>query len=345
MLAAGLVPVLSLGHLAYQSGASYGYLREIVERKRDPYDNIARPKSNGLLRAISSPHPPLMEVQRWILRNVLRSVRIHPSSYAYQANRSIVQCAKQHVGARWLVKLDLHDFFGTIAERSVYRVFQQLGYPPLISFEMARLCTRLRGSYLPYQHPNNSYSSIVTYGVPYPGELPQGAPTSGALANATSYRLDRRLNDIASSRGLAYTRYSDDLTFSAGNDFDRDQAVRLIAVVSHTVANEGFRVHKRKTRVVPPGARQVILGLLVDHDSVRLLPEFRRRIEGHIRGVAKFGLAKHAQHRGFRSVLSFVNHVDGCLAFAFGVQPTIAGQLREAWNDALRLGGFPFVGT
>lgn len=343
MLAANLVPVLSLGHLAHRSGASYGYLREIVERRRDPYEDITRPKSDGRMRPISSPDPPLMEVQRWILRNVLPSVRVDGSSYAYQVNRSIVQCAERHIGARWLVKFDLHDFFGTIAERRVYGVLHELGYPALVSFEMGRLCTRLRGNYEPRQYSASAYSSIPAYRVPFQGVLPQGAPTSGALANAVAYRLDRRLTAVASSRALVYTRYSDDLTFSAGSGFDRRLAAALIALVRRVVEDEGFLVHDRKTRVVPPGARHIVLGLLVDREAVRLLPEFKRRIEVHIRGVTMFGLAQHALHRGFRSVVSFVNHVDGCLAFAMGVEPTTAQRLREAWDAALRLAGFPVV--
>lgn len=338
--AGGVVPILSLGHLAHLTGASYRYLREIVERVRDPYLDITRLKRDGGLRALSSPEPFLMEVQRWVLHNILPSTKSHPSSYAYQAGRSIVQCAHEHLGAKWLVKLDLHDFFGTIGELSVYRIFTDLGYSRLVSLEMARICTRLPGPRSDHGYNTYSYPTIRSYAVRARGSLPQGAPTSGALANAAALELDQKLAAAASTHGVVYTRYSDDLTFSAGADFDRGRAATLIGHVGSIIREERFAVHKKKTRVVPPGARHVVLGLLLGPTSVQLLPEFKRRIDVHIRGVDRFGLVQHAAHRGFRSIISLVNHVDGCLAFAVGVDSNHAGQARMRWDAALAKSGF-----
>lgn len=336
--ALGLTPVLTLGHLARLTGASYRYLREIVERKRDPYEDIVRSKRDGTTRPISSPEPVLMAVQRWILRNVLRPLAPHPASFAYQRGRSIVQCAEEHLGAQWLVKLDLHDFFGTVDEARVYRVLQGLGYAPLVSFELARICTRMRGD---RRYGINMPQVIRSYAVAGQGVLPQGAPTSGALANAAAAGLDRRLVRVAKAHRVVYTRYSDDLVFSAGPSFDRDRASALIGHVSEAVDDNGFVVHRKKTRVVPPGARHVVLGVVLGRERVQLMPEFKRRVEVHIRGVATFGLAEHARHRGFRSIISFVNHVDGCLAFAAAVEPEHAAAASERWNAALTAGGYP----
>ncbi len=334
----GLTPLLTLGHLARLTGVSYHYLREIVERKRDPYEDIDRPKRDGTTRPISSPEPVLMAVQRWVLRNVLRPLAPHPASFAYHPGRSIVQCAEQHLGARWLVKLDLHNFFGTVEEVRVYRVLRDLGYAPLISFELTRICTRMRDE---RQYGFGMPQVIRSYAVTRQGVLPQGAPTSGALANAAAARLDRRLAGLAAAHGVVYTRYSDDLVFSAGASFDRDRAAALIGRVSGAVSDNGFLVHRKKTRVVPPGARHVVLGLVLGRGRVQLMPEFKRRVDVHIRGVARFGLAEHVHHRSFRSIISFVNHVDGCLAFAAAVEPEHAAKARQRWDAALAAGGYP----
>ena len=69
--ARGTYPVLSLGHLAHETGASYSYLREVVSRTRDPYRSISIPKPSGGSRAISAPDPIIADVQRWILANPL----------------------------------------------------------------------------------------------------------------------------------------------------------------------------------------------------------------------------------------------------------------------------------
>src|SRR5262249_1462521 len=150
-------------------------------------------------------------------------------------------CASQHIGARWLVKLDLHDFFGSVRERRVYPIFFELGYPPLLSLELTRLCTRAE---LLEQLPrsNDKYRGKAPYSLVPEGSLPQGAPTSGALANMVMRTADAALADYASRQGLTYTRYSDDITFSAGADFSRDRARDVVNRAASIVGREGFRL-------------------------------------------------------------------------------------------------------
>lgn len=339
--AAGAYPLLSLAHLARETGATYSYLREVVSRTRDPYRSIAVPKTTGGVRAISAPEPILMDVQRWLLDHVLDKLTSHPASYAYERQTSIVQCAAQHLGANWMVKMDLHDFFGTVNEPSVYRIFRRLGYRKLLAFELTRITTRAEGARTASWRAQTAV--IPSYAVAGVGVLPQGGPTSGTLANAAAARLDMFLQDLALSRHLTYTRYSDDLVFSGRTSFQRAEAQSLVGEIAGLIRKAGFVIHRSKTRIVPPGARRVVLGLLVD-SSVRLLPEHRRRIEVHLRGCEKNGLARHAAHRGFDSVFSFVNHLDGWIAFALGVERERALAWRQRFHRILDLEGLPNVG-
>src|ERR1039458_4158419 len=324
-------PILSLNHLSQMTGASYMYLRRIVERRTDPYADIALPKKSGGVRPISAPEPVLMDVQRWILRESLSSLINHPASFAYQRGHSIVDCARAHIGATWLVKMDIHDFFGSVAEKCVYKVFRGRGYENLVSLELARICTRARMNGSEYSG-SVRYSAIPTYSSESMGVLPQGGPTSGALANAVATPLDADLVGIASHYRFEYTRYSDDLTFSSSSTFDRNQAAEFIREVGQAIRSGGFELHKRKTRIISPGSRKVVLGLLLDADRVRLLPEFRRRIEVHIRGVRTFGVAHHVESRKFDSVNGLVNYVDGCLSFALAVDPMWTSRVRTTWE-------------
>lgn len=312
-----------------------------MERRRDPYIEILRPKASGGVRTISSPEPPLMAAQRWILHHALKTITLHPASYAYRAGRSMTQCASRHIGARWTVKLDLHNFFGTIDESRVFAVFTDLGYSPLVSFELARICTRLVDAHRLPRGRSDRYVVVPFYSAVARGHVPQGAPTSGAIANAVATPLDQRLSGLASTLNWTYTRYSDDLTFSSSGGRSRSDAVKLVNLVGDAVRAERFEVHVKKTRIVPPGARHVVLGLLLDGSRLRLLPEFKRRVEVHVWGTDHFGLVHHAEHRGFRSILSFVNHVDGCLAFALSVEPEWVAPVREKWEEALERSGMP----
>lgn len=337
--AKGAYPLLTLGHLAQESESEWGYLRAIVERRVSEYLDIQRRKRDGSLRHLSAPKPSLMHIQRWILANVLTGLDLHPSAFAYRFGISVKDCAEQHIGARWLLKMDLHNFFGAIGESRVYRQLRNIGYPALLAFEMARICTRV----VP-PSTNRDWlegRGVEPYGFPYPGTLPQGAPTSGALANAVAFRLDERLTDIAERSSLVYTRYSDDLTFSSPSPFNRASVPRLIAEVEGAITLERFAAHRRKTRLIPPGARKVVLGLMLTDNAVRLLPEFRDRLDNHIRCVTKYGPGSHATKRRFDSTLSMINHVDGCLSFALHVERDWARERMHRWAEALAGHGHP----
>lgn len=329
---AGVVPVFSLRHLSVETGAEYSYLRHVVTRSREFYEDIALPKRSGGVRPISSPEPVLADVQRWILKNCTSDQSHSPNSYAYRPGKSIKDAAERHLGARWLVKLDLHDFFGSISERRVYEVFRTNGYPRLLAFELARICTRASGPAVPMAR----YAGIAKYSkAPRGGVLPQGAPTSGALANAVATAMDLRLNKLATSKGFTFTRYSDDLTFSIGPGGSREQAAALINSVRRVVVDCGFALHEKKSRVVSPGARKVVLGLLVRDDAVGLLPEYRKRVEMYVRGCERFGLAEHVEHLKFDSIASFINHVEGHLAFCLGIDRDFGGEMCERWAAML----------
>ena len=125
---------------------------------------------------------------------------------------------------------------------------------------------------------------------------------------------------IADANGLVYTSYSDDLTFSRSSEFSRLTGSSLVGQVERAITFAGFQVHKKKTRLVPPGARKIVLGLMVTEDDVRLVPEFRNRLDNHIRCVNKYGPAAHAATSRFDSALSMINFVDGCFAFAMDIE-------------------------
>lgn len=348
--ARGVGAVLSLGHLAFRSRTSYPVLRRIVERSVDPYRSFTLRRRDGRkMRPIAVPEPTLMQAQRWILDHILAEIPVHARSFAYQRGSDVKSCAGEHLGARWLVKLDIHDFFTSVDEVMVYTVFSACGYAPLVAFELARLCTRdpARATHIDRERYErfglpDKWRGIPDYSTHWIGFLPQGAPSSGALANLVMTPLDEHLHRLASEMGFTYTRYSDDLTFSASTSFDRRAARKLMVSVRRTLEGQRFELHKQKSRIVPPGARKIVLGLLVDGDHLRLPRERKAQIRAHLRGVERFGLADHTTHRGFASMAGLVNHVEGLLSYAVQVEPDWAAPFREEWRSLagpLALGG------
>ncbi|HVX90882.1 MAG TPA: reverse transcriptase family protein [Candidatus Paceibacterota bacterium] len=337
-----LRPVFTLRHLCHLAGVNYARMRELVERAADDGYRVftikKRPNSQGgrRFRVICAPDPSLMRVQRWIATNILNqgTSLLHPANTAFAPGSKLMDAAAPHCGCRWMVKLDVKNFFESISEISAYRSFRRLGYQPLVSFEMARICSRLGTVTSARSHPRwqarRHWDVITTYSNHRVGHLPQGAPTSPMLANMAVAALDEQLTAIASQFGLNYTRYADDLTFSTRQaEFNRTLAGVFIRQAYKALAGHGLSPNVTKTQVVPPGARKVVLGLLVDQDTPRLTRDFKSAMRMHLHFLLRsdVGPAKHAQARGFSAVAGLRNHLRGLVAYAAQIEPDYASHL------------------
>lgn len=243
---------------------------------------------------------------------------------------------RPHCGSRWLLKLDVRRFFESISELSVYKVFRRLGYQPLVSLELARLCTRvgpvsrLRRTARWVRRAPPYVATIHKYAARRFGHLPQGAPTSPMLANLVMLDADAALTKVAQAHGLIYTRYADDLTFSTRRkDFDRLEAADVIKHVYRILGRFGLEPNFAKTNVIPPRARKVVLGLLADQTEPRLTREFKSKMRQHLYYLEHpdVGPLKHADKRGFSAVAGMKNHLFGLAAYARQVEPTYGASL------------------
>ena len=329
-----LPSLLTLNHLAKRTKVPYLHLRSIIERKdNESYRKFSIKKRSGGRRFIHVPTPQLMFVQRWINEHILKKVPVHQCSFAFNPGSSIVKCASRHTGARWLIKMDITGFFESISEIQVYRVFKELGYQPLVAFELARISTvhvldlspRLSDSTWKVKTINTkipSYNSISL------GYLPQGAPTSPILSNLVMREIDNRILSEAKNFGLTYTRYSDDLTFSTRrSNYGRKEARAFISLVSKILKSSGFQPQHRKTTIIPPGNRKIVLGLNVDGINPKLRSEFKDKLRQHIYFLEKFGPVEHAKTRKFDSVLGMKSHIRGLIDYANMIDSKYANTL------------------
>lgn len=350
--AKGLPAILSLAHLAKMTGVQRQFLHRVVARQDDTiayqHFNMKKRGSSGY-RRIHVPHPALRLVQRWMVDHMLCRLAPHPKSYAYVRGKAdpIRDCARLHCGARWLIRMDLSTFFDSISEVSVYHIFRDLGYKELVAFELARLATwthepnetdgkhqlSLRRKRYKDGSPWVRDASYGPYRATDIGSLPQGAPTSPMLANLYFAVADAALDQVAISHGFTYSRYSDDLYFS-GQDADRATAQALITAATYAVERHRLHVNRRKTRVSPPGARKVVLGLLVDGTTPRLTRDFRASVRQHLHSVRR-NPHEHAELRGFSSVWAMLRHVRGKVDFARSIEPELGDKYLTQLQSAL----------
>ncbi|MXU65917.1 reverse transcriptase family protein [Oceanomicrobium pacificus] len=327
------LPVLfSLEHLAATVDVPIGLLLSYVDREKDPYRVFSISKKRGPKseasnrRTICVPEPLLSKTQCWIAAQILNNCKPHSSSTAYAPGSSLVNAVKEHCGARWLLKVDVKNFFESINELMVFETFSSLGYPRPLCFQMARICTRVFGT-------AQFEVSKARLGV-----LPQGAPSSPMLANLAVNELDEAISEIAIRRGWIYTRYADDLAFSTKRESSRHEAKELIFSIVDEIRSFGLSPNNRKTTISPPGARKVLLGLNVDTSRPRLTRRFKNNLETHVYAITNpsIGIKKHSEARQFRSEQSMIKHIAGLIAYARSIEPEYADKLyRRLTADAI----------
>ena len=297
--------------LAQAMGVSLHELRFLAFDRRvsriSHYRRFAMPKKTGGERMISAPMPRLKRVQYWVLDNVLTRVPVHGAVHGFLAGRSIVSNAAPHVGRAVVINVDLKDFFPTIDLPRVRGVFTQLGFGKQVATTLALLCTEAPTE----QVSIDGETFHVALGARV---LPQGAPSSPALTNILCRRLDARLQGAAAKLGFTYTRYADDLTFSADEDGHK-LAGKLLWRVRQIVIDEGFTPHPQKQHVMRDSARQSVTGIVVNTKPA-VSREMLRRFRATLFQVEKDGPAGK-QWNGNENVLAalegyahFINMVD-----------------------------------
>ena len=293
----------------------FAELKELGNKLRKPklqhYHYTILPKRSGGVRLIESPKPRLKELQRRILNGILDPIPTHPVVHGFVRGRSIVTFASPHVGKKVLLRLDLQNFFPTFPAARVQAFFRTLGYPENVADLLGGICTNAvpRGIWRephPEIDPDEWIEARALYARPH---LPQGAPTSPAVANRIAYRLDCRLHGLAKSAGAVYTRYADDLAFSGGEEFDR-AARRFSTHVAAIALEEGFRVNYRKTRILRQGVCQHLAGIVVNQ-QLSLPRRDLERLEAILTNCIRFG--PKSQNRDGRA--DFRGHLEGRVGF------------------------------
>ncbi|HEY2841797.1 MAG TPA: reverse transcriptase family protein [Pirellulales bacterium] len=331
-------PIQTAGKLAEWLGITVGELEWFADCKQLEYKrNQGRlrhyhyrtlAKRFGQVRLIEAPKPRLKEIQRRVLTGVIERIPVHAAAHGFRRGRSIKTFATPHVGQAVVARLDLQDFFPSISAARIQALFRTVGYPDAVATQLTGICTNAApldvwDELLMWPATDRLTNIPFLYAQPH---LPQGAPTSPALANLCAYRLDCRLSGLAAAAGATYTRYADDLAFSGDAAFSR-VAKRFCLHACAIVLEEGFRVHHRKTRIMRAGVRQRLAGLLVNERLNVSRSEFDQ-LKATLTNCARHGA--DGQNRGARE--DFRAHLLGRISFVAMLNPARGDRLRAIFD-------------
>lgn len=281
----------SRGHLQNVAENAGSYYRKFLKRdKSRPFQKKFN-QSKKSPRTIDNPCGELKNLQRRINEHILKPVVLPNYLCGGVPGKSVLDNVLLHLGAPTLVTVDIKSFFRRITNLQVYAVWRStLNCSPKIAALLTRLTTFER-------------------------HLPQGAPTSSLLANLVLYSIDLPIRKECARRGVNYSTWVDDLAFS-GTD-----AREVIPVVVGSLHRAGFSVSHRKLKIMGPGTRKVLNGILMD----RFPSVLSQRIARLRSGIHKLRTNQVAANEMQR----YIQQLKGGIAYVASIAPRKGATLRQ----------------
>jgi RNA-directed DNA polymerase len=280
-----------LERIAPETGLNSAYIALVARTATHRYKTYQIPKATGGLRTIDHPARELKLLQLWLVNNLFSQLPVHEDAYAYRKGRNILAHASVHAAQNYLLKVDFRDFFPSITGLDVFRVLEtnaSIISPPL----------------------NIDDYGLVRSLVCRRDRLTIGAPSSPALSNAVMFEFDTYWAERCRSDQVIYSRYADDLYFSANRpnilsilltelrtDLQRRESPRLI-------------VNETKTAFTSRKRRCLVTGLVLTSDRrVSLGRAAKRKIKSLIFQHGR-GNSDSEGATSLRGLISYVRSVD-----------------------------------
>ncbi|EMO4462912.1 TPA: reverse transcriptase domain-containing protein [Pseudomonas aeruginosa] len=241
----------------------------------DAYSNFSIKKRSGSDRSIDAPVKGLRDIQTIIYKKFSGEIEFRKCAFGYIPGRGIFQNSERHIRQRWVLRIDLKDFFPSITAVRVAGIFS--AQPFNISYKAAR-----------------TLALIATKN----GVLPQGSPLSPWISNVVCRGLDYTLQKLASRHKCYYTRYADDLYFSTSNSVfpsalaHRSEKESIIVIgdeLKAAIIAAGFTPNEEKTSLRPASQRQIVTGVVVN-SKPNVPKEFVKGIRAALYAWEKHGL-------------------------------------------------------
>jgi len=266
--------IAKLLHVTYTDLIYYIYRKSEDSR----YVTFKVPKKSGGFRTIHSSHKSLAIIQRKLSQVLYSIYHPRPSVHGFASKRSIVTNARAHIKKKFILNLDIRDFFDSI----------NFG--------------RVRGMFMakPYKF-NEKVATVLAQICCFKDKLPQGAPTSPIISNLICAKMDSELQRFAEKYSLFYTRYADDITFSINRDQLPHEVVAcykkglpnviLGEELRSIIEKNGFEINDKKVRLAHRTQRQTVTGLIVNK-SANVNRKYIRNLYATLHAWDKYGLEK-----------------------------------------------------
>lgn len=270
-----------------------------IKKVESFYFSFEIPKKNGGTRAIKAPFGELKSIQKKLASELERYQQdlweqkgTKPNiAHGFVRHKSILTNAKVHRNKKYVLNVDLQDFFDSFHFGRVRGYFEKnknFALPVEVATVLAQLTC-------------------------FEGCLPQGAPTSPIVTNLLCQILDSRILKIAKTYKVDYTRYADDLTFSTNDKTFLERKEEFLCTIQKEIDHAGFAINQKKTRLEYKDSQQKVTGLVVN-EKVNVAQDYYRKTKAMAHSLYKNGEFTIAGQPGTLQQLegrfSFINHLN-----------------------------------
>ena len=277
----------TLDHLSHRLGFPLDELQKTASQAEDLYRFDKEPKKNGGFRIISKPHRRLKRIQKSI-HDLLKEIVLPLSAHGGVKGRSNLTNAQLHCKQRFLLNLDLKNFFPNISHYKVFELFhRKLKCSPAVASLLTRLTT-------------------------VKGQVPQGGPMSTDIANLVMRDTDQRLESLSAKYNINYTRFVDDISFSGKSLPDA-----FIAAAKEIISQSGFQLNADKESLKASSGAKQVTGLSVNRRKPNVPRDKRREVRKEAYVFGKYGRnqlegsiynERDQQIKGKLAYIDYINH-------------------------------------
>ena len=249
-------------------------------------------RTPGQFRVIAQPAKEVKALQYWIIENFLNEFSVHSAATAYRRGQSIATNASPHVNGRFLLKLDFQDFFPSLkaSDFSMFLVRKRAGIEEADVAALTRIL---------FWRPDEAHGLCLSI----------GAPSSPLVSNLLLYEFDERVSSFCERHGVTYTRYADDLSFSAGESIRLQRAERFVSAVCR-LRSPRLTINVEKTVRVSKKRARKITGLVITNDAkVSLGRDRKREISAAVHHFT-LGRLNPEECLELKGMLAYVNSVE-----------------------------------
>jgi RNA-directed DNA polymerase len=282
-------------HLSKELGHNKAAISKFCLSAPKKYKTYQIPKRTSGSRLIAHPSKQLKHYQRSIINYLEEKLSAHECATAYIKNKGIKYNADLHRNSKYLLKMDFQNFFHSITPKLLLRALESnnIEVDPNEFYLLRNLL---------FWSPSKSSTGKVVLSI--------GAPSSPFISNIVMTEFDKEIFEICKEKGITYSRYADDITFSSNIKEVLFQVPAIIRSKLKDIYKGSISVNEKKTVFSSKAHNRHITGITITNENKLSLGRERKRLISSLIHKSKINILPKEDYKYLSGLLSFAKDIE-----------------------------------